>query len=107
MQSTNSEKPTDGPTFWWPHPEAFQDLTVEDTEEGFTLSAPDNTECAEWLAHWDQDEAHHKIFEDMFIQVLTDQANKTLETHGEDEVLPDGEHDDSEQAQDVSTGSLA
>ena len=103
MQSTNSEKLTE---FWWPHPEAFQDLTVEDTEEGFTLSAPDNTECAEWLSYWDQDEAHHRIFEDMFIQVLTDQANKTLETHGENQSIPVGSPCDSGQAQDVSAGSL-
>ena len=106
MQSTNSEKPTDWPVFWWPHPDAFEDLTVEDTDKGFTLSAPDDTECAEWLAYWDQDEAHHKIFEDEFIQVLTHHANKTIETHGENEVLPDGERSDPEQAQDVSTGPL-
>jgi hypothetical protein len=96
MQSTNSEKLTE---FWWPHSEAFQDLTVEDTEEGFTLSAPDDTECAEWLSYWDQDEAHRKFFEDTFIQVLTDQANKTLETHGENQSIPVGSPCDSEQAQ--------
>jgi hypothetical protein len=103
MQSTNSEKPIE---FWWPHPDAFEDLTVEDAENGFTLSAPDDTECAEWLSYWDQDEAHHKIFEDEFIRVLTDQANKTLETHGENEVLPVGSQSDREQTQDVGTGSL-
>jgi hypothetical protein len=104
MQSTNSEKPIE---FWWPHPEAFQDLTVEDVEEGFTLSAPDDTECAEWLSYWSQDEAHHKVFEDEFTRCLTDYANKALETHGENEVLPVGSQSDREQAQDVGTGSLA
>ncbi len=103
MQSTNSEKPIE---FWWPHPDAFEDLTVEDVEEGFTLSAPDDTECAEWLTYWSQDEAHHKVFEDEFIRVLTYHANKTLETYGENEVLPFGSQSDREQAQDVSTGSL-
>ena len=29
--------------FFWPSPEAFDDLTVEDAEEGFTLIAPDDT----------------------------------------------------------------
>jgi hypothetical protein len=91
--------------FWWPHPDAFEDLTVEDTEEGFTLSAPDNTECAEWLSYWDQDEAHHKVFETEFIQVLTNYANKALETHGENEVLPDGSQSNREQAQDECSGS--
>jgi len=86
------------PEMWWPSPEAFDDLTVEDTEEGFTLEAPDDTECAEWLAYWDQDEAHHKIFEDEFIKVLTHYANKTLETNGENEKLPDGGTEDREQA---------
>jgi len=94
------------PEMWWPSPEAFDDLTVEDTEEGFTLEAPDDTECAEWLAYWDQDEAHHKIFEDEFIKVLTHYANKTLETHGENEKLPDGGTEDREQAQMHSSGSL-
>ena len=103
MQSTNSEKPTE---FWWPHPDAFEDLIVEDAEEGYTLSAPDDSECGEWLSYWSQDEAHHKVFETEFIQVLTHYANKTLETHGENEVLPDGSQSDREQAQDVSTGPL-
>lgn len=94
------------PEMWWPSLEAFDDLTVEDTEEGFTLEAPDDTECAEWLAYWDQDEAHHKIFEDEFIKVLTHYANKTLETHGENENLPVGGTEDREQAQMHSSGSL-
>ena len=101
MQSTNLEKPIE---FWWPHPDAFQDLTVEDAEHGYDLSAPDNTECAEWLAFWDQDEEHHKVFEDEFIRVLTDHANKTLEEHGENENIPERGQTDSEQAQDVGTG---
>ena len=81
MLPTNSERPTE---LWWPHPDAFQDLTVEDTEEGFTLSAPDGTECAEWIAYWNQDETHHAVFEKEFIEVLRDYSNKTLEAHVED-----------------------
>ncbi len=53
------------PEMWWPSPEAFEDLTVEDAEHGFDLSAPDDTECGEWLAFWNQDEAHHKILAKM------------------------------------------
>jgi hypothetical protein len=75
---------------WWPSPSALDDLTVKDAEHGFDLLAPDDTECGEWLAFWTQDEAHHKVFEDEFIAVLRNQANKVLETHGENEELPDG-----------------
>ena len=106
MQSINSGKLTDWPVFWWPHPDAFNDLTVEDVESGFELSAPDDTECGEWLAYWDQDEAHHEVFQTEFIRCLTDHANKTLETHGENQSIPVGSPCDSEQAQDVSAGSL-
>jgi hypothetical protein len=93
------------PEMWWPSPSAFDDLTVEDAENGFDLSAPDDTECGEWLAFWAQDEAHHKIFEDEFIEVLRNYANKALETHGKDEDLPDGENSDSVQTEDVGPGS--
>ena len=86
----NLEKPTDI-EMWWPSPEAFEDLTVEDAEYGFDLSAPDGTECAEWLAYWAQDEAHHKVFEDEFIKVLSDYANKILNTNGESKNQPDGQ----------------
>ena len=51
MQSTGSLKPTE---FWWPSPEAFENLTVEDADEGFTFDAPDDSECGEWLAFWSQ-----------------------------------------------------
>jgi hypothetical protein len=102
MLPTNSVKPIE---FFWPSPDSFKDLTVEDTEEGFTLSAPDGTECAEWIAYWNQDEAHHAVFEKEFIEVLRDYSNKTLEKNGEDEILPHGGHNDSEQAQMHSSGS--
>jgi hypothetical protein len=92
--------------WWWPSPEAFNDLEVTDTEEGWQLSAPDYTELAEWLTFWNQDEAHHKVFEDEFIRVLTDHANKTLETHGENQSIPVGSPCDSEQAQVHCSGLL-
>ena len=102
MQSTNLEKPIE---FWWPHPDAFNDLEVSDIEEGWQLSAPDDTECAEWLAFWDQDEEHHKVFEDEFIHVLTDHANKTLEEYGENESVPERGQADREQAEVHCSGS--
>jgi hypothetical protein len=92
------------PEMWWPSPEAFEDLTVEDAEHGFDLSAPDDTECGEWLAFWSQDEAHHKIFEEEFTAVLRNYANEILTQNGQNEDLPDGKNSDSVQTQDVGTG---
>jgi hypothetical protein len=93
------------PEMWWPSPSAFDDLTVEDAEHGFDLLAPDDTECGEWLAFWNQDEAHHTVFEKNFVEVLRNYANKVLETHGKDEDLPDGENSHSVQTENVGTGS--
>jgi hypothetical protein len=90
---------------WWPSPEAFEDLTVEDAEHGFDLSAPDDTECGEWLAYWNQDEAHHKVFEEEFTAVLRNYANRVLENHGENEELPDGGQENRVQAQDECSGT--
>jgi hypothetical protein len=89
---------------WWPSPGAFEDLTVEDAEHGFNLSAPDDTECGEWLAFWNQDEAHHKVFEEEFTAVLHNYANRVLENHGENEILVDGGQEDRVQAQDECPG---
>ncbi len=101
----NLEKPTDI-EMWWPSPEAFEDLTVEDAEYGFDLSAPDGTECAEWLAHWAQDEAHHKVFEVQFIKVLSDYANKILNTNGENQVQSDGQDSNRVEAEEECPGVL-
>lgn len=76
-------------SFWWPSPTAFDVLEVTDIEEGFQLSAPDGTELAEWLNHWNQDEEHHKLFEKVFVKALTEHANlilDTLEQHGKTEI---------------------
>ena len=101
----NSEKPIDF-EMWWPSPEALNDLTVEDAEHGFDLSAPDGTECAEWLAYWSQDETHHKTFEDEFIKILTLYANQILETHGKNENQPDGQDGHRVETQEECAGML-
>ena len=93
------------PEMWWPSPEAFENLTVEDAEHGFDLSAPDDTECGEWLAYWNQDEAHHKVFEEEFTAVLRNYANQILEANGQNEDLPERGNTDSVQAQDERSGS--
>ena len=95
--------------WWWPSPEAFDDLTVTDIEDGWQLSAPDDTELAEWISYWSQSEEHHALFQTVFLKALTDHANfvlDNLENHGEDEIIPDGSQSDREQAQDVGTGPL-
>lgn len=65
--------------WWWPSPEAFDDLTVTETETGWQLSAPDETELAEWLGYWNQSEKHHTLFQTVFVKALTDHANFVLE----------------------------
>lgn len=90
---------------WWPSPDSFGDLTVTETEEGWQLSAPDDTELSEWIAFWDQSEEHRSFFNVEFLAVLTQHALNTLEQHGENEVLPDGSQSDRKQAEDVSAGS--
>jgi len=67
MQSTSSPKPTD---FWWPHPDSFSEIVVEDTEEGFTLSAPDESEAGQWLAYYNSTEELHAQFNQEFTKAL-------------------------------------
>jgi hypothetical protein len=99
MQSTDSLKPTE---FWWPNPGAFDDLTVEDTEEGFALEAPDDTECGEWLAYWNQTPDHIECFTEAFTENL---RNYLATIDGQTEELFDEQQRDPEQAKNVGTGS--
>ena len=93
-------------TMWWPHPDSFQDLEVTENEEGWQLSAPDETELGAWLSYWSQDEEHHTFFEQEFIQTLLNHADFTLGKHGEDQILPDGDQSNREKAQVLSSGLL-
>jgi len=102
MQSTDSLKPTE---FWWPNPGAFDDLTVEDTEEGFTLEAPDDTECGEWLAHWNQSPEHIELFTEAFTEALKNNLDTILGQDGQTEELTNGIHEDGVETEDVGTGS--
>ena len=102
MQLTDSLKPTE---FWWPSPGAFDYLPVEDTKEGFTLEAPDDTECGEWLAYWNQSPEHVELFTEAFTECLQNHIDTTLEENGQTEKLTDGLHENGQQAEDVGTGS--
>ena len=87
--------------FFWPSPDAFEDLTVEDTDEGFTLTAPDDSECGEWLAYWNQSPEHLKLFTEEFTKTLT----SYIEIIDGKSKISDGINSDPVQTQDVSTGS--
>ena len=63
---------------WWPHPDAFDELTVTDTEEGFELSAPDGSECGLWLGYFNRTEELQKEFETAFVQILREAVVKSL-----------------------------
>ena len=91
--------------FFWPSPDAFEDLTVEDTDEGFTLTAPDDTECGEWLAHWNQSPEHIELFTEAFTEALTNNLDTILEENGQTQSISNGIHKDGEQTQDVCAGS--
>ena len=84
--------------FFWPSPEAFDDLTVEDSEEGFTLTAPDETECGEWLAYWNQSPEHIELFTEAFTEALKNNLDTLLEEHGPTQSVSHRIHEDGEQA---------
>ena len=83
--------------FFWPSPEAFDDLTVEDAEEGFTLIAPDDSECGEWLAYWNQSPEHIELFTEAFTQALKNNLDTILGQDGQTQDFTDGQQCDSEQ----------
>jgi hypothetical protein len=87
--------------FFWPSPDAFEDLTVEDTDEGFTLTAPDDSECGEWLAYWNQSPEHLELFTEEFTKTLT----SYIEIIDGKSKISDGIDSDPVQTQDVSTRS--
>lgn len=92
---------------WWPHPDSFHDLNVVDFEDGWQLSAPDDTEMAAWLSYWSQDEEHHEFFQVEFIAALLSHI-KTLDLEdGKTEAILDQQSGNQEQAEDDGTGSLS
>ena len=92
---------------WWPHPDAFQDLEVTETDDGWQLSAPDNSELGDWLAFWSQDEAHHTFFEKTFIDTLLSHI-KTLDLeHGKAEAISDEQSDHRGETKENPSGAVA
>ena len=59
-------------TMWWPHPEAFDDMVIEDWVDGYTLSGPENSLIGEWIAFWNQSAEHQEFFTQEFVKTLAD-----------------------------------
>lgn len=74
-------------TMWWPSPETLSDLVVEDAEGGFSLSAPEDTECSAWLEYWSQSPEHQEFFCQQFLTVLTAYLKSLENGKAEDQPL--------------------
>ena len=95
--------------FWWPHPSAFDDLTVdtEDYEDGgaiLRLSAPDGTACAEWLSFYQQTPERQAEFQREFMQALYDQLERV--NNGESKVITDEQSPDHPGDQEDRPGTV-
>lgn len=75
---------------WWPNPKALEDLTVEEIEDGFQLSAPDGSECGDWLKHFTQTE---KLKQEFQLELETCLLNYLREQDGKNEVTDQSESD--------------
>jgi hypothetical protein len=102
----DSPKPTDL-EMWWPAPEALSDLIVKEAAEGFTLSAPDNTECADWLNFWNQSEEHHQCFNEAFVETIRNYLDILDLKNGETEAISDQQSADRVEAEENGAGSLS
>lgn len=78
---------------WWPSRKALADLVVEDAEEGFTLSAPDGSECADWLSYYNQTEELREQFTAELTQALMNYLNKLQDEDGCPSEVPVGSED--------------
>jgi len=65
----------------WPTPESFKDLTILELPNGggFEFSAPEGTECANWLNHYNQTEELKKEFCKLIINAILAYIEKDKE----------------------------
>lgn len=61
---------------WYPSQKAFEELTITETEEGFEFSAPDESECAKWLAYYNSTEELQEEFSAEIIKALENYLDK-------------------------------
>ena len=105
-----TENPAYNPTeIWWPHPSAFDDLTVdfEDEESGgaiIHLSAPDGTECADWLQYFQETPERKAAFEREFLKSLLQHIQRLED--GQTEIQPDEQSSDCVDREENSTGTV-
>ena len=89
--------------FWWPGIESLEALEVENTEEGFLLSAPDGTLCSDWLEYWSESPEREAIFSREFQKVLLNHLEILTNGNGESTLLE--QQNDSSDPQEVGAGS--
>ena len=82
---------------WWPSPSALDDLTITDTETGFDLEAPKDTECGEWLAYFNETPERKETFERAFIEMLKTYSDLIL--NGQNQNQPDQQESNRVEAQ--------
>ncbi len=99
----NSEKPTDL-EFWWPHPDALKDLVVEEVDKGFDLSAPDDSECGQWLAYFSSTPELNKLFQEKFIESLLNYIESL--DNGQVENQPDRKESDCAGSKEDTPGPI-
>jgi hypothetical protein len=100
---TEETTPVDFDLFWWPDLESLEDLVVENTEEGFLLSAPDGTLCSDWLAYWSESPEREAIFSREFQKVLLNHLEILTNGNGESTLLE--QQNDSVDPQEIGAGS--
>ena len=69
---------------WWPHPDDLLDLVVDTTKEGWELSAPAGTPCADWINYYGQTPELEEEFRREFTQTIINHAQFVI--HGQTEV---------------------
>ena len=105
-QSSPGYNPTE---IWWPHPSAIDDLVVdwiseEDGSATIQLSAPDDTECADWLNYFNETEERKAAFGREFIRALLDQIK--LENNGKSKGIPDEQSGDHPRGEEDRAGTV-
>lgn len=67
---------------WWPSAKAIEDLTIEETEEGFTLQAPGGTECDAWLSYYNESDERRETFNAAFVEMLKQHLERLKDQNG-------------------------
>lgn len=55
---------------WWPSEEDLKQLSVEETDDGFCFSAPEDTACAKWLSYYTSTPELEKQFKEAVLSMI-------------------------------------